>query len=121
MSSQTIGHDKLNQLRHVQYFKTPENIRRHMADLAEVLRPKFDMVLNRLEEELEGSGLAVWSRPKGAISSPWTRLQDVQSAPCSWLRRQESRSQAQAQPIPTRGIRRTEISALLPPIPRRRS
>ena len=65
MSSQTIGHDKLNQLRHVQYFKTPENIRAHMADLAEVLRPKFDMVLNRLEEELEGSGLAVWSRPKG--------------------------------------------------------
>ena len=51
MSSQTIGHDKLNQLRHVQYFKTPENIRAHMADLAEVLRPKFDMVLNRLEEE----------------------------------------------------------------------
>ena len=36
-----------------------------MAALAEVLRPKFDMVLNRLEEELEGSGLAVWSRPKG--------------------------------------------------------
>ena len=65
MSSQTIGHDKLNQLRHVQYFKTPENIRAHMAALAEVLRPKFDMVLNRLEEELEGSGLAVWSRPKG--------------------------------------------------------
>ena len=65
LSSQTIGHDKLNQLRHVQYFKTPENIRARMKALAEVLRPKFDMVLNRLEEELEGSGLAVWSRPKG--------------------------------------------------------
>ena len=62
MSSETIGHDKLNQLRHVQYFKTPEIIRAHMADL---LRLKLDMVLNRLEEELEGSGLAVWSRPKG--------------------------------------------------------
>ena len=41
MSSQTIGHDKLNQLRHVQYFKTPENIRAHMADLAEVLRAQI--------------------------------------------------------------------------------
>ena len=65
LSSQTIGHDKLNQLRHVQYFKTPENIRAHMKALAKVLRPKFDMVLKRLEEELEGSGLAVWSHPKG--------------------------------------------------------
>ena len=65
LSSQTIGHDKLNQLRHVQYFKTPENIRARMKALAEVLRPKFDMVLKRLEEELEGSGLAVWSHPKG--------------------------------------------------------
>lgn len=65
MSSQTIGHDKLNQLRHVQYFSTAENIRLHMETLAGVLRPKFDMVLNRLEEELAGSGLAEWSRPKG--------------------------------------------------------
>lgn len=65
MSSQTIGHDKLNQLRHVQYFKTPENIRRHMKELADVLRPKFDMVLDRLEEELKGTGLAVWSHPRG--------------------------------------------------------
>ena len=65
MASQTIGHDKLNQLRHVQYFGTPENIRLHMKKLADVLRPKFDMVLDRLEEELQGSGLAVWSHPKG--------------------------------------------------------
>lgn len=65
MSSQTIGHDKLNQLRHVQYFSTPEDIRVHMRNMAKVLRPKFDMVLNSLEENLAGTGLASWSHPKG--------------------------------------------------------
>lgn len=65
MSAQTIGHDKLNQLRHVQFFKTPDNIRDHMKKLADELKPKFDMVLNKLDEALAGSGLAVWSNPKG--------------------------------------------------------
>lgn len=65
MTIQTIGHDKLNQLRHVKYFKTADNIRAHMKKLADALRPKFDMVLNTLEEELGGTGLATWVRPKG--------------------------------------------------------
>lgn len=65
MNAQTIGHDKLNQLRHVQYFKNPEGVRAHMRALAEELRPKFDMVLDKLEEHLEGTGLMSWSRPKG--------------------------------------------------------
>lgn len=65
MSAQTIGHDKLNQLRHVQFFKTPENIRSHMRKLAEELKPKFDMVLDKLDADLCGSGLATWSNPKG--------------------------------------------------------
>lgn len=65
MSAQTIGHDKLNQLRHVQFFKTPENIRNHMKKLAEELKPKFDMVLGKLEESLSGTGLAAWSSPRG--------------------------------------------------------
>lgn len=65
MSAQTIGHDKLNQLRHVQFFKTPENIQAHMKTLAAELKPKFDMVLDKLDETLTGSGLAVWSNPKG--------------------------------------------------------
>lgn len=65
MSAQTIGHDKLNQLRHVQFFKTPESIRAHMKKLAEELKPKFDMVLDKLDETLSGSGLASWSNPKG--------------------------------------------------------
>lgn len=65
MSAQTIGHDKLNQLRHIQFFKTPENIRDHMKKLGEELRPKFDMVLNKLDENLGQTELASWSRPKG--------------------------------------------------------
>ena len=65
MSAQTIGHDKLNQLRHVQYFKNAEGVREHMRALAGDLRPKFDLVLSRLEEHLGGTGLMTWSRPKG--------------------------------------------------------
>ncbi|QNM06153.1 aminotransferase class I/II-fold pyridoxal phosphate-dependent enzyme [Qiania dongpingensis] len=65
MTVQTIGYDKLNQLRHVKYFKTADNIRAHMRKLGDALRPKFDMVLNTLEEELGGTGLASWVKPKG--------------------------------------------------------
>lgn len=65
MSAQTISHDKLNQLRHVQFFKTPEGIRLHMKRLADELRPKFDLVLQKLEQELGETGLASWSHPKG--------------------------------------------------------
>lgn len=65
MSAQTIGHDKLNQLRHVQFFKTSENVLHHMKKLAGDLKPKFDMVADKLEKDLAGSGLASWSNPKG--------------------------------------------------------
>jgi len=65
MSAQIISYDKLNQLRHVRHFKTPENIRAHMAMLADELRPKFDLVLSKLETGLKGTGFASWSRPKG--------------------------------------------------------
>ncbi|WP_426348636.1 aminotransferase class I/II-fold pyridoxal phosphate-dependent enzyme [Alloiococcus sp. CFN-8] len=65
MSAQTIGHDKINQLRHVEYFKNPEGVKNHMKLLAEELRPKFDMVTSKLEEHLSGTGLATWRSPKG--------------------------------------------------------
>ena len=65
MSAQTIGHDKLIQLRHVLFFKSKENLKHHMELLAKQLRPKFDAVLDKLESNLEGSGLAKWSHPKG--------------------------------------------------------
>ena len=65
MSIQTIGPDKLNQLRTVRYLKSAEGVREHMRVLARELRPKFDLVLGTLERELGGTGLAAWMAPKG--------------------------------------------------------
>lgn len=65
MTIQTIGHDKVNQLRHVKYFKNAEGIRAHMGKLAEELRPKFDIVLNALDKEISDSGFATWEKPNG--------------------------------------------------------
>ena len=65
MTVQTIGHDKVNQLRTLQFLGSAEGVRAHMRRLAEVLRPKFDMVLNILERELGGTGLATWNKPDG--------------------------------------------------------
>lgn len=65
MGMQTIGHDKLNQLRTVRYLKDAEGIRKHMKRLAEELKPKFNIVLETLDRELKGSGLAEWTHPDG--------------------------------------------------------
>ncbi len=65
MSIQTIGYDKLNMLRHARYFKDLAGIRAHMKKHAEVLRPKFSIVLDTLERELGGLGLAEWTKPLG--------------------------------------------------------
>ena len=62
---QTIGPDKINQLRHVRFFKTMENIELHMKKHAAILKPKFDTVLNKLESELAGKNIATWTKPNG--------------------------------------------------------
>jgi DNA-binding transcriptional MocR family regulator len=62
---QTIGPDKLNQLRHVRFFKSLDGILEHMQKHAAILRPKFDAVEEVLQAELGGSGLATWTRPAG--------------------------------------------------------
>ena len=62
---QTIGYDKINQIRHVKYFKNAENIKNHMMLLADVIRPKFEIVESVLSAALEGTGAAKWNRPKG--------------------------------------------------------
>ena len=65
MSYQTIGHDKLNQLRHVRYFKDMQGIYNQMRKHAKILRPKFEMVEDVLEKELGGLGIGTWSKPLG--------------------------------------------------------
>lgn len=65
MTVQTIGHDKLNQLRHVRYFKSKEGVLEHMKKHAELLKPRFDIVLNTLKEGLDGLGIASWIVPNG--------------------------------------------------------
>ena len=65
MNYQTIGHDKLNQLRHVRFFKDMDGMREHMKKHAAILRPKFEAVLAVLDKELGGLEIGNWSRPKG--------------------------------------------------------
>ena len=65
MRMQTIGHDKLNQLRHVRYFKDMQGMYNHMEKHAEILRPKFEKVIEVLERELKGLGIGTWTNPKG--------------------------------------------------------
>lgn len=65
VGTQTIGYDKVNQLRHVKYFKNAENILAHMKELAKLIRPKFELSREILERELEGSGAARVTDPNG--------------------------------------------------------
>lgn len=65
MTVQTIGHDKLNMLRHVRFFKNADGVREHMKLHAAILRPKFTAVLEALESNLGGKGIARWHKPAG--------------------------------------------------------
>ena len=65
MKVQTIGHDKLNQLRHVRYFKDIHGMVEHMKKHADIMRPKFDAVLETLDRELGGLEIGSWIAPRG--------------------------------------------------------
>jgi DNA-binding transcriptional MocR family regulator len=65
MNYQTIGHDKVNQLRHVKFFRDAEGIYRHMMKHAEIMRPKFEAVDQVLTKELGGLGIGSWQMPRG--------------------------------------------------------
>lgn len=65
MSFQSIGPDKLNQLRHILFFKNMDGIKAHMQKHAKILKPRFDAVHNILERDLAGLDVATWTRPKG--------------------------------------------------------
>lgn len=65
LTLQTIGYDKVNQLRHARYFKNLEGMLAHMKKHAAIIRPKFEAVLSVLDKELGGLGIGEWTRPLG--------------------------------------------------------
>lgn len=65
MTVQTIGHDKINQLRHVRFFKDIDGLKAHMKKHADILRPKFEAVLSTLDSELGELGIGSWVAPRG--------------------------------------------------------
>ncbi len=65
MTVQTISYDKVQQLRHVKFFKTPENVIEHMKKHGACLKPKFDAVSDTFEKEFAGLGIAEWIKPNG--------------------------------------------------------
>ncbi len=65
MTVQTIGHDKINQLRHVRFFKDIDGLHAHMQKHAELLRPKFEAVFTELDKELTGLDIGTWVKPRG--------------------------------------------------------
>ena len=65
LKNQTIGHDKVNQLRHVRFFKDIHGMTEHMTKHADIIRPKFEAVLEILDRELGEIGIGTWTRPNG--------------------------------------------------------
>ncbi len=65
LNAQTISYDKMNQHRHVEFFKNATGVLEHMKKHAAILKPKFDIVLKHLDNELSGTGIASWFSPKG--------------------------------------------------------
>ncbi|MDD6449527.1 MAG: aminotransferase [Lachnospiraceae bacterium] len=65
MRHQTIGYDKVNQLRHVRYFKDIHGMVEHMRKHADIIRPKFEMVEETFEKNLGGLGIGSWTKPNG--------------------------------------------------------
>ena len=80
MTIQTIGYDKVNQLRHVRYFKDINGIREHMRQQAQQVRPKFQAVLGVLERELAGLEIGQWTNPNGGYFISFDALEGCAKA-----------------------------------------
>ena len=65
IKNQTIGHDKVNQLRHVRFFKDIHGMTEHMRKHADIIRPKFELVESIFEEQLQGLEIGTWTKPNG--------------------------------------------------------
>lgn len=80
MTIQTIGHDKVNQLRHVRYFKNLDGMLAHMKKHADIMRPKFEAVLDVLDKELNGLEIGTWTRPLGGYFISFDALEGCAKA-----------------------------------------
>ena len=80
MTIQTIGHDKVNQLRHARFFGDIHGIVEHMKKHADILRPKFEAVLNVLDRELGGLEIGSWIRPRGGYFISFDSLEGCAKA-----------------------------------------
>lgn len=76
----TIGHDKVNQLRHVRFFKNIHGLMKHMEKHAQNLRPKFEVILDALDQELADQGIGTWIRPKGGYFIAFEALEGCAKA-----------------------------------------
>lgn len=65
LNAEIISYDKMNQHRHVEFLKDVDGVMAHMKKHAAIMKPKFDIVINHLENELGGKGIASWFNPKG--------------------------------------------------------
>lgn len=65
LAFQTIGPDKVNQLRHVRFLQNPDTLATHMAAHAAIIRPRFECVQDTLSQELAGRGMGEWASPRG--------------------------------------------------------
>ena len=75
LTAQTIGPDKLNQLRHVRFFKDAAGVMAHMKKHAAILQPKFKLVSDTLRRELDGLGIAEWTEPAGGYFVSFNALE----------------------------------------------
>ena len=80
MTVQTIGHDKINQLRHARFFKDINGLNAHMKKHAELLRPKFAAVLDALESEIAGLEIGTWIKPRGGYFISFNSMPDCAKA-----------------------------------------
>ena len=72
MTYQTIGFDKLNQLRHVRFFKNFDGMVKHMELHKAIIAPKFEIVLDKLEKEIAPHAIGGWHKPKGGYFISFT-------------------------------------------------
>lgn len=80
MTVQTIGYDKVNQLRHVRYYRDINGVNEHMKKHAAQLRPKFEAVLEVLDKELSGLGIGSWTKPNGGYFISFDALEGCAKA-----------------------------------------